>query len=663
MESTACQTDDSLLKGGHRKKKPSAFWWWALAVLVLSLFLSKRKMVQRRLEPLMEPMVERLQSMNINVTQLELPHGVRLPAVFRQENPPRPGRKLRKRGLGPKHPVIIVPGFVTSGLELWHGVACAIKYFRQRIWGSMGMTQSLIGDKDCWLQHMALDSATGLDPEGVALRATEGLFGVDYFFPGYFVWAKLIEALADLGYDANNIIGETYDWRLAVPNMERRDGYFTRLKVRVETTHQLHGEKVVVVSHSWGDNVFRAFMRWAAAGDPEWVERHVAAYVNIAGPTLGVPKAITALLSGETRDTAELGLIGAYLSDNFVPRNQRVKLFRTWGSGIGMLPAGGTAAWGNATWAPDDTPDMAARNLTYGVMLTEVRVDERAQAHGKAVQPAAEKGPDAGLAESVRSWVQHLLDRNDTDVDLVIKKHDVREAVDILVEDGGARFKEQVQTWGAVYEENAKSCDVDPEDPATWHVDPLRCPLPHAPSLQLFCLYGVGKPTERAYQYLNLQTEELLEKSEDADREQPQNEVFWKIDLGATDKKVEDAPLDRGVRASDGDGTVPLLSLGALCARHWREPRLNPSGMRVVTREFPHEPFQNLIELRGGPKSADHVDILGNAGGGPKSADHVDILGNAGVLEDIGLIAAGHGAELQDRFASRVRDIAAAINV
>ena len=52
------------------------------------------------------------------------------------------------------------------------------------------------------------------------------------------------------------------------------------------------------MSHSWGDNVFRAFMRWAAANDPEWVERHVASYVNIAGPVLGVPKAITALLSG-----------------------------------------------------------------------------------------------------------------------------------------------------------------------------------------------------------------------------------------------------------------------------------------------------------------------------------------------------------------------------
>ena len=53
-----------------------------------------------------------------------------------------------------------------------------------------------------------------------------------------------------------------------------------------------------MVSHSWGDNVFRAFMRWAAASDPEWVERHIASYINIAGPVLGVPKAITALLSG-----------------------------------------------------------------------------------------------------------------------------------------------------------------------------------------------------------------------------------------------------------------------------------------------------------------------------------------------------------------------------
>lgn len=49
-----------------------------------------------------------------------------------------------------------------------------------------------------------------------------------------------------------------------------------------------------------------------------------------------------------------------------MPQNARVKLFRTWGSGIGMLPAGGPRIWGNATWAPDDTPDMVKANVTYG---------------------------------------------------------------------------------------------------------------------------------------------------------------------------------------------------------------------------------------------------------------------------------------------------------
>ena len=39
-------------------------------------------------------------------------------------------------------------------------------------------------------------------------------------------------------------ISETYDWRLAVPNMEKRDSYFTRLKWRIELTHHTEVEKV-----------------------------------------------------------------------------------------------------------------------------------------------------------------------------------------------------------------------------------------------------------------------------------------------------------------------------------------------------------------------------------------------------------------------------------
>ena len=38
-------------------------------------------------------------------------------------------------------------------------------------------------------------------------------------------------------------VTETYDWRLAVPLMQKRDNYFTRLKIRVELLHSLHKEK------------------------------------------------------------------------------------------------------------------------------------------------------------------------------------------------------------------------------------------------------------------------------------------------------------------------------------------------------------------------------------------------------------------------------------
>ena len=80
--------------------------------------------------------------------------------------------------------------------------------YRERIWGSITMTQAFLGNSACWFEHMQLDMKTGMDPESghIKLRAAEGLEAVDFFFPGYHVWAKLIESLADLGYDSNNLV-------------------------------------------------------------------------------------------------------------------------------------------------------------------------------------------------------------------------------------------------------------------------------------------------------------------------------------------------------------------------------------------------------------------------------------------------------------------------
>ena len=56
--------------------------------------------------------------------------------------------------------------------------------------------------------------------------------------------------------------------------------------------------QVLVLAHSWGDNVFRNFLHWADDQEAGWTEQHVAHYGNLAGPVLGVPKAVTAMLSG-----------------------------------------------------------------------------------------------------------------------------------------------------------------------------------------------------------------------------------------------------------------------------------------------------------------------------------------------------------------------------
>ena len=56
-----------------------------------------------------------------------------LPAGFK--GPESPGVRLKNEGLTPLHPVVLVPGIVTGGLELWEGRPCSHGLFRKRLWG------------------------------------------------------------------------------------------------------------------------------------------------------------------------------------------------------------------------------------------------------------------------------------------------------------------------------------------------------------------------------------------------------------------------------------------------------------------------------------------------------------------------------------------------
>lgn len=99
------------------------------------------------------------------------------------------------------------------------------------MWLNPTIMAKFLLDPQCWIDHMKLDAETGLDPPGIKLRAAEGLHAADYVLPGYWVWGRVIENLGLVGYDSNNMKFEAYDWRLAHPDLERRDHYFSRLKV------------------------------------------------------------------------------------------------------------------------------------------------------------------------------------------------------------------------------------------------------------------------------------------------------------------------------------------------------------------------------------------------------------------------------------------------
>jgi phospholipid:diacylglycerol acyltransferase len=63
---------------------------------------------------------------------------------------------------------------------------------------------------------------------------------------------------------------------------------------------------------------------------------------------------MSALLSGEMRDTVEINAAGVYLLERLFSRAERAALFRSWAGASSMLMKGGNAVWGNGTHAPDD---------------------------------------------------------------------------------------------------------------------------------------------------------------------------------------------------------------------------------------------------------------------------------------------------------------------
>ena len=91
-------------------------------------------------------------------------------------------------------------------------------------------------------------------------RAATGLEAADYVFAGYWVWGKVIENLAEIGYTSNEMFMAAYDWRLSPVSLEARDAYMTKLQNVIETSYKVHQKPIVVIAHSYGSQVRRLWL-------------------------------------------------------------------------------------------------------------------------------------------------------------------------------------------------------------------------------------------------------------------------------------------------------------------------------------------------------------------------------------------------------------------
>ncbi|KAK6199589.1 Lecithin:cholesterol acyltransferase-domain-containing protein [Scheffersomyces amazonensis] len=513
------------------------------------------------------------------------------------------GKRLAAtENLSNKHNVVLVPGVISTGIESWgvssDGDCPSVNHFRKRLWGSFYMLRTMILDKTCWLRHIMLDPDTGLDPPNIKLRAAQGFEAADFFLAGYWIWNKILQNLAVIGYGPNNMISASYDWRLAYLDLEKRDGYFSKLKSQIEIAEALNGQKSILVGHSMGTQVIYYFMQWVEAegenygnGGPTWVNDHIEAFVDISGSSLGTPKTIPALISGEMKDTVQLNALAVYGLEQFFSRRERVDMLRTFGGVASMLPKGGDIIWGNLTHAPDDpTNSLHEKDPSFEIEGTK--------------------------KDSFGAFIRYKsLDNSSR------RNFTIQQSIDNLLEQSPAWYSNRVKeqySYGIAYTQ--EELQENKKHHSKWS-NPLEAPLPFAPDMKIYCFYGVGKPTERAYNYVQAENSTRLQMTIDSESEMP---VF----LG------------------DGDGTVSLLT-HTMC-HEWKKgsaSRFNPAGSPVTIVEIKHEP--------------DRFDIRGGA----KTADHVDILGSAELNELVLKVAGGKGDTIEDRYVSDLKDIAASMKI
>ncbi|KAJ1408428.1 Lecithin:cholesterol/phospholipid:diacylglycerol acyltransferase [Sesbania bispinosa] len=584
-----------------------------------------------------------------------------------------PGVKLNREGVTALHPVVLVPGIVTGGLELWEGRSCAEGLFRKRLWG--GSFAHILQRPLCWLEHLSLHNETGLDPPGIRVRAVPGLVAADNFASDYLVWAVLIENLARIGYEGKNLYMAAYDWRLSFQNTESRDQALSRLKSNIELMFVTNGyKKVVVVPQSMGAIYFLHFLKWVetpppmgGGGGPGWCDKHIKAIMNISPAFLGIPKAVSNIFSAEGSDIAFVRAVASgilnfdYLGLQTV--EHVLQVCRTWDSIISLMPKGGKTIWGDLDWctkewsncdqvkkgyvkhfASDNTYNFS--DMQKGLHVKEPIKNGRIISFGKAVSQLLASLLTALDSEEI-SWKSNSATSNLSCEDVWTECDEMsREIIWKVAKEKACTARTVFDLLNFVAPKVMKRAEAhfshgiaeNLEDPKYAHYkywsNPLETKLPNAPHMEIYCLYGVGIPTERSYVHKLSPSDKL-------------NRTPFQLDSSADGEGG--SWLQNGVYFVEGDESVPVVSSGFMCAKGWRgRTRFNPSGMAAYVREYQHKQPGSILKGRG-----------------LESGARVNIMGNVSLIEDVLRVAAGAtGADIGgDRIFSDIMRMSERINL
>ncbi len=154
-------------------------------------------------------------------------------------------------------------------------------------------------------------------------------------------------------------------------------------------------------------SVARTLLHWAEMQQPGWVEQHVDTYINIAGPMLGVPKAVTAVLSGApfllAPHCSTAWRRGAMPLPCACARNRGGVPLRG-DAGHGSAGHGGVVRDGPRDAPPPARPALPLLGLPAGHDASRGRKGARVQLHALVAQPRASgQGPGVCVRKARRA--------------------------------------------------------------------------------------------------------------------------------------------------------------------------------------------------------------------------------------------------------------------